>query len=330
MSIRIVQLACLFCAQVAVAQEDPERPWANGVAAEQQEQALTIFREGNELFTALSYARAYNHYRRALDVWDHPGIHYNAAVALIHLDKPLLAYGHLEKALSYGEAPLGHESHTQALLYKKLLAAQLAELHVACKEPGAQVMLDGSLLFTAPGESTLHLLPGAHQLVARKPGLMTESRALQLPAGQFSHEQVEPRPIRAPAMHSVRRWDVWLPWAVLGGGALIAAAGVPFAIAASNSIDSFDRDVDRLCPAGCRDADLPDSANDARARGRIESGVSLGLFIGGGVIAATGMVLMMLNQSRLVPQENKKPQAALDFQATVHGSGAGVLAELKL
>ena len=327
----IVIVACLLlCAGGARAQEDAERPWANGVAPEQQEQALTVFREGNELFAALKYAPAFNHYRQALDLWDHPAIHYNAAVALINLDKPLSAYKHLERALAYGEAPLGHDNHTQALLYKKLLAAQLAELHVVCKEPGAQVMLDGELLFTAPGESTSQLSPGAHQLVARKPGLLTESRALQLPAGQFTHEQIELFPIKAAPMRSVRRWSAVMPWIVLGSGALIAAAGVPFALAANSSIDAFDRDVNRLCPSGCRPLDLPESAHDARSRARTESGVSLGLFIGGGVIAATGMVLMMMNQSQLVPLENKKPQAALQIRALVGPGAAGLHAELRM
>lgn len=324
----VVSLLC--CAQLAAAQAEPERPWASGIAEEQQERALAIFRDGNELFMALKYAPAFNQYRRALDLWEHPGIYYNAAVALINLDKPLAAYKHLEKALAYGEAPLGHDNHTQALLYKKLLAAQLAELHVVCKEPGAQVMLDGELLFTAPGEWSAHLLPGAHQLVARKPGSMIESRALQLAAGQFTHEQVELSTIKATPMRSVRRWNVYMPWLVLGGGALLAAAGVPLAVAADNSTEAFDRDVNRLCPWGCRSADLPETAHDARSRGEIESGVALGLFIGGGVIAATGMVLMMMNQSRLVPDERKKPRGALEIQALASPSSLGVSAALQL
>jgi hypothetical protein len=326
----VIFVWAMLCGALVHAQDAPERPWAAGVAPEQQERALAIFREGNELFLQLSYAPALKRYREALELWDHPGIHFNAAVSLINLDKPLSAYKQLEQALAFGEEPLGHDNHTQALLYKKLLAAQLAELRVECSEPQAQVMLDGELLFSAPGASTSLLLPGAHQLVARKPGLLTESRALHLPAGQLTREVVKLSAITAPKLQSVRRWDAWVPWVVLGAGVLVAAVGVPFAVSAEGSKHTFDDEIIRACPAGCRESELPESLRDERSSGQTAQALAIGLFIGGGLSAATGVVLMMLNQAHWVPVEERKPRAAFEVRALAAPGGAGLRAELRL
>ena len=98
----------------------PERPWADNVAEDAQKQAMQLFEEGNKLFEDSQHAAALAKYREALKVWDHPAIRYNAAVALINLDQPLVAYENLELALKYGEAPLAPETYLQALTYRKL------------------------------------------------------------------------------------------------------------------------------------------------------------------------------------------------------------------
>src|SRR5687767_3486982 len=46
-----------------------DRPWAAGVSAEQQKQALAKFREGNELLNNGLFARASESYKTALTHW---------------------------------------------------------------------------------------------------------------------------------------------------------------------------------------------------------------------------------------------------------------------
>src|SRR5262245_49460818 len=173
-------LAAVFAlASFARAEAPPDRadrPWARDVSEDAQKQALLVFEEGNKLFENSEHAAALAKYREALKIWDHPAIRYNAAVALINLDQPFAANENLELALRYGEAPFNAETFQQALTYRKLLHGQLAELKVTCAEPGADVALDGTPLFTAPGEAARWLLPGAHQLVARKTGYLTATR----------------------------------------------------------------------------------------------------------------------------------------------------------
>jgi len=192
-------LALVLAPALAVARPKPTpppapppvaRPWADGVSPEQQTEALKIFKDGNALFAESQHAAALAKYREALKVWDHPAIRYNAAVALINLDQPLVADGELDAAMRFGEAALGGETYKQALLYKKLLNGQLADLDVSCSEPGAEVRLDGQLLFVAPGKKTQRMLPGAHSLVARQSGYLTETRSLVLPPGRRSDETI--------------------------------------------------------------------------------------------------------------------------------------------
>ena len=301
--------------------EDAERPWARGAPPSQQQAALHAFEAGNALFTESQYAAALVRYREAIKLWNHPAVHYNAAVSLINLDQPLAAYDHLEAALAYGEAPLGEDNHRQAQLYKKLLSAQLGELEIRCEEPGALVMLDGETLFRAPGKMKRRIMPGAHQLVARKAGFLTETRALQVPSGTLTHEKIALERIGVVRMRTVHRWPTWTPWAVLGGGAAIGLVGIPLMLEARSNFNTFDSEIAKLCPRGCSDAELPKTVREANGRGRVQNTVALTLFSTGAAVAATGLVLLFLNQPRL---EADTPRASLTVHPLVDASTFGV------
>jgi hypothetical protein len=271
------------------------RPWAEGVTPEQQTEALRIFKEGNALFAESQHAAALAKYRDALKVWDHPAIRYNTAVALINLDQPLAADAELDSALRFGESALGGDTYKQALLYKKLLSGQLADLAVSCDEAGAEVMLDGQQLFVAPGQKAVRLLPGPHSLVARKPGYLTETRALMLPPGRRSDEKMAMVSLASLPTRTVRRWKPWKPWALFGAGVVVALVGVPLMVDAKHNFDSFDAEVARSCPNGCAPGMLPSTTIDARNRGSAENAAAIGMFAVGGAMAVAGSVLLILN-----------------------------------
>jgi hypothetical protein len=280
------------------------RPWADSASPEQQTEALALFKDGNTLFAESQHAAALAKYRDALRLWDHPAIRYNAAVALINLDQPLAAAAELDSALRFGDAPLGAETHKQALLYKKLLSGQLADLRVACDEPAAEVMLDGQQLFVAPGEKTLRLLPGPHSLVARKSGFLDDARALQLPPGRRTDEAMKLVSLASLPTHTVRRWTAWKPWALFGAGIVVAAVGIPLIVDAKHSFDRFDTEIATSCPNGCAPGALPTGAVEARDRALAENGASIAMFAVGGAVAAAGVVVLILNQPRA---EVKRP-----------------------
>jgi tetratricopeptide (TPR) repeat protein len=320
---RVVVLMALLLLLASKARADDARPWAAGVAPERQQAALALFEAGNALFTESQYAAALARYREALKLWSHPAIHYNAAVSLINLDQPLPAYEQLEAALAFGEAPLGTENHRQAELYKRLLSAQLAEVEVSCDEAGAELSLDGETLFRAPGSAVRRTTPGAHQLVARKPGFLTATRSLQLAPGKLTRERLKLEPIGAVRMRSVRRWSAWKPWAVLGGGVVLGLAGVALRLDAEDNLDTFDSEIARLCPAGCTESELPATVQDTKDRADTENAIAIGLFVAGGLATAAGVTLVILNQPRLEPD---RPKAGFSLTPRLSARGGSVSA----
>ncbi len=166
---------CFAWNAFAFAAETPERPWANGVARDVNRTKPWRFSQRRQYALCRIATFRAERWRAIAEAppqeWDHPlTARYNAAVSLINLDQPLAAYENIEVggAELAGDAPLGAETYKQGLLYKKLLFGQIAELEVTCDDAGADVALDGELLFTAPGKVRRHLLPGAHQLVASR------------------------------------------------------------------------------------------------------------------------------------------------------------------
>jgi tetratricopeptide (TPR) repeat protein len=307
---------------------DPEqeaaRPWAAGVSAERQAEALRLFREGNDAFEQGRYAQALSAYRKAIASWNHPAIQFNMAVSLIQLDQPLDAYESLRQALRYGEAALEPQVFAQAQTYKKLLLGQLAQLKVGCSEPDAKVFLDGRQLLIGPGESRKILLPGNHQIVASKAGFLTATRPVTLVAGKESVETIELVSMKQLA-RTERRWKSWKPWAVMGGGVAVAALGVALNLDARSGIESYDAAFASLCPQGCR-ADDPRLAHarDVQDGAQLENGFGISFMITGGALVASGVVMLILNQPRLVEPENR-PSLVSHLRLNAGPSGAGVL-----
>jgi hypothetical protein len=279
-----------------------------GVPHARQQKALRIFQEGNDLFDDSQNAAAAAKYRAALEVWDHPAIHYNLAVTLIHLDQPLGAFGELERALAFGEAAIGAEEHKQALLLRKLLLGRLATIEVSCDEPGAEVTLDGRPLFVGPGQAHEQILPGPHELVARKKGLLPDTRALTLLPGKLERVRMAPQPLSLAPTRTVRRFAAWKPWTVLVAGVAVAALGAPLLLDARTSFGVYDAEVVRNCPQGCFGTMSP-VLQSAYTRGTVEYTAALGAFVAGGVVAAVGLILAVAN----VPHV-ERPPAALAFR----------------
>jgi hypothetical protein len=198
-------------------------------------------------------------------------------------------------------------------------------LHVACAEAGAEVMLDGQLLFVAPGEKTLRLLPGAHSLVARKAAFLDSSRALQLPPGHRTDEELTMLSLASLPTRTVRRWQAWKPWALFGAGLVVAVVGVPLIVDAKSNYDRFDHAIATSCPNGCAPGALPTSAVEARDRASAENGAAIAMFAAGGIVAASGVVLLILNQ----PHAEMKRPPSIAWTPQLGRSSVGLSASLR-
>jgi hypothetical protein len=289
--VRII-VCVLFACSVAHADD---RPWAAGVSDDDQRRATELFVTGNQHLDQGQYAPAVDPYRKALAIWDHPAIRYNLAVALINLERPIEAYRELERALRFGAAPFDPDVYPQALVYERQLRARIVELRIECADPGTRITLDDNVLSIAcPGAAVELALPGAHRIVATKPGHLP--RAIEMPSkgGDTIREQIDLK-TEAEATIERRRWPTSRPWLVIGAGAAVAAVGLGFELQSAATFRSYDKAVAVLCPDGpC--ATLPPIVDDAYDDGRRQNRIAIGLFVTGGAAIATGAVLLWLNR----------------------------------
>lgn len=292
----------------------------------QRRAAQALLRKGNALMIRMDHAKALAVYREAIKHWDHPAIQFNISQCLIHLDRPLEAYGALKKALRYGPAPHSPSHYRQALGYKKLLLGRLAWLTVRCSVPGARVAVDGKDWFRGPGEERRLVLPGTHQLLAAKKRFVTSTRRVVVMPGKQVVVRLKLLPLKvirgAGAVRTVtkRRWKRWLPWTVLGAGAAVALVGLPLALKSRSELDAFDSYIKASCTQpvdgqglpGCLVSTIPSSVYDHESSAKTYSGAAIAMFAVGGAAVAAGIVLLILNRGRQV--EVEEPSSA--------GSGA--------
>ncbi|MFT3696267.1 MAG: PEGA domain-containing protein [Kofleriaceae bacterium] len=301
---RPLWVICVVAALCGGARAD-DKPWAAGVSDENQKKALDLYNQGAEKFKVDDFKGAIEIYESALPYWDHPAIRYNLALCQINIDRVVEAYDNLERAMKFGEAPLGHDQWKQAQTYQRMLAGRVAEIQVNA-EPGASVSLDGKPL----AESHQRVLSGDHQIVVEKPRYLTETRAVKAAPGQTVVINITLKPV-ASVRELHRRWARWVPWTVMGGGLVVAAVGAPFMISASGKYDDYNT-ATAMCPC-VKGTPAGDHLDDLTNQAKLRNNIAVSLFVGGGAIAATGFIMVILNQPRLVTPDVGRDHVGLAF-----------------
>jgi tetratricopeptide (TPR) repeat protein len=289
--------------------QGPDRPWAAGVSAEKQKAALERLQEGNVLLKESLFVEAAKKYREALEAWDHPGIHYNLALALLNLDQPLEVHQQLESAIKYGAAPLDADKYEHARSYLKLIEKQLASLEIHCELDGATVTLDGKAVFVAPGDYKGLVRPGPHTVTAEKAGYPTTERTKILLPGEPT--TINLRLYTAGELIEYRRrWPLWRPVTVTALGGALIAAGVVLTIEARNKFNSYDNAVTANCPSGgC----LPNTFIDTKNKGDTLQNLATVAYVAGGVALAAGISLLVVDRAvpyRLDPEGQRRDVAS--------------------
>lgn len=307
-------------AQSSDSQETTERPWAKGVAPDEQRKALLLFREGNALLKDSLFGQAANKYREALSHWDHPAIHYNLVLALLNLDRPTEVLTHLNKAMAYGPEPIDTEKYEQARNYKVMVESQLAHLVIRCDLEGAVVAMDGQELFVGPGEFSDFVRPGPHAIVAKKEGYVNNEVSPSLAPGQ--RQQYDMVLMTATEMTEYRRlWPVWRPWAVFGAGIVVAGIGAALHIKGRQSISEYDDALNQSISTPGTGEGLNGGSYDVggtssgtiittdlankRSSGERNQKIAMAMYGIGGAAIITGSVLLYLNRPRpYVPESS--------------------------
>jgi hypothetical protein len=292
--VRWIVLVALCLAVPAYADD---RPWAKGISDADQKTALALYDAGNKFFEESEYKEALEKYEEALAHWPHPAVYFNAAVCLYHLDQNIKAADYIDKALAYGPAPFDKKTFSQAKDYQGFLAARVTELEVKCTQPDVKITLDGETIMDhCPATATRRVnVKQDHAIVGEKPGYETAKIGpIRLEAGAKKTIEIILTPL--PRGKVVRRWDRAVPWYVASAGGAVALAGFVPLYFANMHIDSYNRWVGQLCTMGCVP---PDELNSLHGRGITDLHVADGMFIAGGVIAATGFTMILLNQPHL-------------------------------
>jgi hypothetical protein len=273
------------------------------VAEADERAAEMAFREGNERLNDGLFVKAVESYRKALVRWDHPAIHYNLALALINLDQPIEVHEHMTKALQYGADPLEKDKYDHGREYLRLVEGQLADIEVSCDKVGAKVSVDGKQVFVAPGRYAAKVRVGKHTFFADKEGYNARVEAPFVGAGETF--RINLKVYTTPELtRYTRKWDrAWVPYAVMGGGALVALGGALFQLSAQTSYDRYNNLVascNRTAQGCSTDPNNPELAEINKARDSGDSKRLMG-YIGygvGGAAVATGIVLAYMNRSR--------------------------------
>lgn len=285
-----------------------EEPWKKGVPKAERDAALALFREGNQFLNDAQYPLAVPKYEEALKHWSHPAIHYNLALALLNLNRPVDVYRHLEQAVQYGKAgPLDPAQYQKAIDYMKVIKGQIATIEVTCDKPGAEVQVDGVYKFTAPGKYTDLVAAGKHVFTA-EPGKNMHGYTAKVRApyiDQGSTYRVELKMYTEEELTRYhRRWErVWAPWVVVGAGAVVAGVGGVLALQAQKKFDDFDKGVaacnsdNQTMNGGCAAGEATGkSLADTKKTGQTLRTTSYVMYGVGGAAAALGIALVYLNR----------------------------------
>jgi hypothetical protein len=291
-----------------------ERPWAQGVSEEQQRRAMELYESGTEAFKKLLFAKAEKDYRKALEHWEHPSIHYHLAIALISQGRALDAYRSVLAALRHDGAALHEHERTQALLYKDMLQQRLAILAVENTELGSMVFVDGERVREGEGRGEHLVLAGEHQVVVRKRGHATWTDSLMLQPGAGLALRIQGRrEMVAP----------WVPWTLVGAGAAIGGIGGILHWRAAVDMERFDRDVASKCPDSepCQRS-MTQLWLMNRARWEQRTAVAAYTAASGAVMA--GLILVWINPERSFRLEQRRIPWKPTIDPIVTAQGASV------
>ncbi len=287
--------------------DGPDKPWSQGIPIASRSAARELFLEGNRLFWIPLFARAAEHYTAALARWKHPAFYFNLALAQINLGHEVEAKDSLERALAHGEEPLGAKAFQEGRKRLQEVKRQLGRIRVICRTPGAEVTLDGAMLFVGPGSHEGWVKARPHELTAKKTGYQSEARRVTVSAGKILEVDLSLVTLTQAADAS-RRWAAWKPWAVAAAGGVVMAAGGGFHALAFRNFNAHDLKFQGLACADPQGGVLPGcprsdpeltTLNRLLKRARLQQEIAVGSYVAGASLIAAGVGLLYMNRPRL-------------------------------
>jgi hypothetical protein len=218
------------------------------------------------------------------------------------------AKDHFRAVARAGLEPFAAEGDKRAAA----LDARVPTLRVALAEgveapPGVAVLLDGAPFEGRLGEPT-RVDPGRHKLVLRAPSRVDVEATVDLDAGAREGITLTlGAPVASPPPEGGGPPTLGIVGLVTGGlGVVALGAAIGTGVAMLDAGRCFKAEVPADCPSP------PDE--DERARGKTLEAASTALFIVGGALAATGLVLTIV--APWGGDAAGEPSVALDLRPT--------------
>jgi len=167
---------------------------------------------------------------------------------------------------------------------------KVGTIEVRVRPPGAEVLLDGIMVGTAPLAEPLFVDPGEHVVSARMEGRASAKRTVSAPAGSAHTLALTLLPLSAEPAPEAK--PPIAPWIALGG--VLAAGGIGAGLAMTVAANSKSADAamlrERFGSSGCFSPAPGTGAACATLRNLVEaqgtfSNAAVGGFVAGGVFA---------------------------------------------
>ena len=129
---------------------------------------------------------------------------------------------------------------------------------------------------------------------------------------------------------SRRRWAAWKPWAVVGAGAFVLAAGSGLHAQGNSSFQDYDQKFDAACPDGCTDEENRALADQRGSAERMQQ-IAMTSYIVGGTAVAAGLMLVFVNRPEFFRRdlEGGNAESALTLVPEVTPDSVGVSASFR-
>jgi tetratricopeptide (TPR) repeat protein len=312
------------------AEEDPRK-----AARAHYEQGLALANRG-------AYEAALREFRSAYEKSPQFAVLYNIGQAEIAIGHPLEAIQALSQYLRDGQDQIPAARRKQVEAQIALVEKLLAELVITSDGAGALVSVDGRELGSTPLPHALRVTTGPHEVSLTFPGLPAVKRSVALSEGERrvlhferpakAASEREPRPelaprcpepVRCPALPppaprqraALRGAKTTVGSVLVGAGAVLGTAAVGHYFWNKGRYDEWSTEQAALdAQRGATGYERRQTANNELAQSIDRaSAVSVSLALGGAVLAAGGVVLIVMDgreDAELAATPREPPRSA--------------------
>lgn len=288
-----------------------------GVAAAQaalpQDEARALAKAGHEHYKAGRFDEAIRSFEAAERVFHAPTHLLYVARAHDRAGRWLAAR---ETYRAVVAEPLGadapaafREAQTDSRLELASLELRIPRVRLFSRSPLGAASVDGRALSAAERNERVLLDPGSHEIVVEVGGRKLTTR-LSLSPGDDRTLDLDASGAAPPPAVPARAEGSWLPGVVVG-----ATGVVSLGVATGLGVASLD-EVSRLAAACPQKVQCPASLEPAAEQARALGHASTALFVVGGALAVTGVVLLAVRPGASGPVKVRAGVGALSIEGT--------------